>query len=236
VERRFVGEGRAGTTHELLWTGLLAVTASALLLYVGWQLPLAGLVIATVGLRVVSGSSRVRWALAALSAAVVALGIARIADGTRLRAPLSPEEAELYRWARTTAPRSLFVIPPGLQGFRFYARRSVYVDFKLFPPATPASAPEWRRRMELVAAPDSLALRSPGWLGVPQWDRTYANRNTPERIAQLLGVTGADYLVWDRRGLEVPPYVPVNRAAVGGATLTYSNARFEVYGLAGAPR
>jgi hypothetical protein len=233
IERRFVREGKVGTVHELLWTGLLAVTTSALLLYVGWQLPLAGLVMVTLGVRLAPPSGRLRGALFGLLALIVALGLVRIEDDTKLRAPLSSEEAGLYRWARTTAPQSLFVIPPGLQAFRFYARRSVYVDFKLFPPATPTSAPEWRHRMELVAAPDSLALKSPGWLGVPQWDRTYANRNTPGRIVQLLGQTGADYLVWDRSGLDVPPYVPVNRVPAPGAVLAYSNARFEVYALPG---
>jgi hypothetical protein len=88
--------------------------------------------------------------------------------------------------------------------------------------------------LELVATPDRLALSSPGWLGVPQWDRTYANRNTPERIVQLLGRTSADYLVWDRNGLDVPPYVPVNRVPAPGAALAYSTARFEVYALGDA--
>jgi hypothetical protein len=220
------------TVHELLWTGLLSLAASALVLYVGWQLPLAGLVVVAVALRFTQGSGRRRLVLFAALAAVLAVGLVRIADGTTLRAPLSPDEANLYRWAQTTAPGSLFIIPPGLQGFRFYARRSVYVDFQLFPPATLASASEWRRRMELVSAPDSTALGSPGWLGVPQWDRTYANRNTPDRIVSLLGGTGAEYLVWDRSGLNVPPYVPVERVPAPSAVLAYSNGRFEVYAVA----
>jgi hypothetical protein len=145
---------------------------------------------------------------------------------------LSPDEAGLYRWAAGTPTNALFIVPPGLQGFRFYGRRSVYVDFKLFPPATPSSSPEWRRRMELVAAPDRLALRSPGWSGVPQWDRTYANRNTPARIVTLLRETGADYLVWDRSGLDLPPYVPIERPDVPGLALAFHNSRFEVYALA----
>jgi hypothetical protein len=67
---------------------------------------------------------------------------------------------------------------------------------------------------------------------VPQWDRTYANRNTPARIVSLLGETGADYLVWDRSGLDLPPYVPIERPGVPGLALTFQNARFEVYALA----
>jgi hypothetical protein len=225
------GSRTTGTVHELLWTGLLALAASALVLYVGWQLPLAGLVIVSVALRITGWSARTRLGLFTALAAVLAFGVVRIAEGTSLRAPLSPDEASLYRWARTTAPGSLFIVPPGLQGFRFYARRSVYVDFRLLQPALPASTREWWRRMELVSAPDSAALGSPGWLGVPQWDRTYANRNTPDRIVTLLSRTGAEYLVWDRSGLDVPPYVPVKRVPAPGAALAFSNGRFEVNAL-----
>jgi hypothetical protein len=218
--------------HELLWTGLLALAATALVLFVGWQLPLGALVVLTVALRVGSGNPRLAWPLVAGVLVVAALGVVRIRERTRLRAPRSGEEAGLYRWAASTSPQALFIVPPGLQGFRFYARRSVYVDFKLFPPATPASTPEWRRRMVLVAAPDRRALESPGWSGVPQWDRTYANRNTPERIATLLRETGASYFVWDRAGLDVPPYVRVVRPPAAGATVAFANDRFEVYALA----
>jgi hypothetical protein len=223
---------QSAPTHELLWTGLFAVTATALIFFVTWSLPLVALIaVALIG-RASGQGRRATAAVAAGLVAVVALGLARIHDDTRLRASVSPEEASLYRWTAGTPTSALFIVPPGFQEFRFYGRRSVYVDFKLFPPATPSSSPQWRRRMEQVAAPDRLALRSPGWSGVPQWDRTYANRNTPARIVSLLEETGADYLVWDRSGLDLPPYVPIERPDVPGLALAFQNSRFEVYALA----
>jgi uncharacterized protein DUF6798 len=216
----------------VLWTGLLALAATGLAFYVGWQLPLAGLVMATLALRVLGSGPRAAWALWAAVACIAAIGVVRIDADTVLRARPSRDERGLFRWVAATAPDALFIVPPGLQQFRFYTRRSVYVDFKLFPPATPASTPEWRRRMELVAAPDRLALASPGWSGVAQWDRTYANRNTPARIVTLLRETGADYFVWDYSGLDIPPYVPVSRAPAAGARLAFANGRFEVYARA----
>jgi hypothetical protein len=236
LELRPSRRAAATPTHELLWAGLLAAAATALLLFVGWRLPLALLVAVTIGARVAGTEGRARWVLAAGLLLVVIVGVHRLRVDTQLEAPLTAEESGLYHWASATSPRALFIIPPGLQAFRFYARRSVYVDFKLFPPATPSTTPEWRRRMELVAAPDRRALDSPGWSGVPQWDRTYANRNTPERIVTLLRQTGADYLVWDRTGLDLPPYVPIVRPPAPAATVVFENARFQVYGLADAGR
>lgn len=222
---------RPGTpiTRELLWTGILAVVVTAFVLYGAWRLPLAGLVLLSMTLRVLGPAHRGAWALWLAVITVVGYGVVRIGTDTVRTAPLSREEADLFQWAAATPPNSLFIVPPGLQEFRFYTRRSVYVDFKLFPPATPATTPVWRRRMDLVASPDRLALNSPGWLGVPQWDRTFANRNTPARIAKVLQETGADYFLWDRHGLDVPPYVAVNRPPDPGAVRVFGNQRFEVY-------
>jgi hypothetical protein len=69
---------------------------------------------------------------------------------------------------------------------------------------------------------------------MPQWDRTYANRNTPARIASVLRETSADYFVWDRAGLDVPPYLPVNQDTSSQVTVAYANDRFKVYELSRA--
>lgn len=221
---------QATPTHELLWTGLLAVAATALAFYVSWRLLLAALV--AVGLIArVWGTTHTK-SMGVTLLVLAGVGVVQIREATTLRASLSAEETGLYRWTASTASNALFIVPPGMQGFRFYARRSVYVDFQLFPPVPLSSAVEWRRRMELVAAPDRLALRSPGSSGVPQWDRTYANRNTPSRAVSLLRETGADYLVWDRAGLDLPPYLPVDRTGAADAALAFRNSRFEVYALA----
>lgn len=219
-------------THELLWTGLLSVAVTGLVFFVNWIVPLAALVVVGLTAGVLVKSRRTTVTLAAALIGVAALSVARIGRDTKLRVPLSGDEAGLYHWASSTPNQALFIAPPGLLGFRFYARRSLYVDFQLFSPAVPSSTLEWRRRMELVAAPDRLALRSPGWSGVPQWDRTYANRNTPERIESLLRQTGADYLVWDRSGLDLPPYAPIERPEARGLAVAFQNSRFEVYALA----
>jgi hypothetical protein len=146
------------------------------------------------------------------------------------KAPLSREEQELYTWVQKTAPDSaLFIVPPGMQAFRLYGRRSIYVDFKVFPISTPNAVPEWRQRLNDVAAPDRRALESRGWEGVPYWDRAYANYNTPDRIAGLLDRTGADYFVWDTAGLAVPPFTPVARLPNSQVELAFRNGRFEVF-------
>ena len=221
-------------SREVLWLGLLVLAVTALVFFVRWQPLLLAVVAVALLARAAGGRSQATMVIALCLAAFIAVGVVRLYRTTVLREVLTPDEAGLYRWAAGTSSSALFVIPPGMQAFRFYARRSVYVDFKLFPPATPAATPEWRRRLELVAAPDRLALASPGWAGVAQWDRTYANRNTPARIASLLQTTQADYVVWDRAGLEVPPFVPVARPSAGQAKIVYANARFEVYALPGA--
>ncbi len=151
-------------------------------------------------------------------------------QASTLDAPLTLEETELHTWARNdTADDALFIVPPGMEAFRYYGQRSVYVDFKYFPTATPELLPEWRRRLEQIAAPDSIALEAKGFPSVAEWDRTYANRNTPRRIAGLLAETDADYLVWDRQGLDRPPYVPVDRRGDPRVGICFENDRFCVY-------
>ena len=135
-------------------------------------------------------------------------GLVLFARSTPLSVPMNTDQEQLLRWARSsTAVDALFIIPPSLQEFRFYAQRSVYVDFKTVTPADSGLVRLWRRRLEQVAAPDRLAREARGWKGVPEWDRTYAGRNTPERIKSLLRETAADYFVWDRDGLKMPPFV-----------------------------
>lgn len=176
--------------------------------------------------------SQLRAAAAAAWAAVGLTCVGLLAFQTDLEAPVPAEEAELYAWVRDSTPReAVFIVPPGFQEFRLYAERSAYVDFKTFPATTAALIPEWRRRLEQVAAPDRLALDAVGWPGVAQWDRTYGNRNTPGRIADLLGETGSDYFVWDSDALDIPPFTPVNRVKDARLATAYSNARFTVYRL-----
>ena len=98
-------------------------------------------------------------------------------------------------------------------------------------PGDPRLVRLWRQRLEKVAAPDRLAREARGWGGTVEWDRTYAGRNTPERIESLLRETGADYFVWDRQGLRVPPFVNRDRAPDPALAIAFENARYEVYRL-----
>jgi hypothetical protein len=163
-------------------------------------------------------------------ALVAALSLAQMVASDRLEAAVSPEEQAFYSWVRDSTPvEAMFIVPPGFQQFRTYTDRGAYVDFKLFASATPSRIPEWRRRLELIAAPDSATLARRGWAGMPAWDSSYARRNTPERIARLLGETGMDYFVLDLASASPeaafrssPKLKPV-----------YANSRYRVFGLRG---
>ena len=145
-------------------------------------------------------------------------------------------EAALFAWAQAeTEAEALFILPPGFEKFRFHARRSGFVDFKGFPASEPALIPEWRRRLELVARPDGRARQAKGWKGIAEWDRSYANFNTPARIAELLQETRADYFVWDAEGLLIPPFLPHTDSGDPRLETAFRNGRFLVYRLKGAP-
>ncbi len=202
---------------QIAWHPVLVVTVVLLVATVlCWRKP-----------RLRAGSIAI-WAIAGL----VSMGL-HLSD-LQVEAPLEAEEDQLYAWARQDTPRdALFVVPPGFQAFRLHADRGAYVDFKTFPATTAPLIREWRRRLEEVAAPDRLALEARGWPGVVEWDRTYANRNTPQRIADLLSRTGSDYFIWDRKGLEAPPFTQIDRDHDPRLIVAFTNTRFTVYRLAG---
>ena len=220
------------------WLGPILVIALGHLLPIGSWHPtdvlLLGLAAAAAALVRVTGSRRPAvWLYGA--AGLPGLVWLAVHDQKELPGPADTEA--ILSWVRdSTARDALFIVPPGMLEFRIRSDRSVYVDFALFPASEPQLIPEWRRRLELVAAPDRLARTSAGWPGVPYWDRTYANRNTPSRIAGLLRATGADYFVWDRKGLIVPPFVPVPRPADSRVIRVFADRRFEVYRLARGER
>lgn len=148
-------------------------------------------------------------------------------------APVPEAQAGLYAWVRAATPAdALFVTPPGFYQFRYYARRSVYVDFKTFDPGPrPALILEWRRRLDEVAAPDEAALEASGWPGVPLWDASYARGNDAERIAWLLRRTGADYLLWDAEPLGESAAAPAMAGDTGDLDEVFANSRYRVYRL-----
>lgn len=171
----------------------------------------------------------------ALTAAwLVALvaGLGLFVHSAPLSAPVDANQEQLFGWARSNTPLdALFIVPPGFQEFRVYSQRSVYVDFKTVTPGDPRLVTLWRQRLEDVAAPDRLAHEARGWDGIPEWDRTYGGRNTPQRIEKLLRETGANYFVWDRQALRIPPFVNRDRAPDPALVIAFENPRYEVYRL-----
>jgi hypothetical protein len=151
----------------------------------------------------------------------------------------SSAEANLHSWVRTETPRNaLFIIPPGLETFRINSMRSVYVDFKSYPPSQPALAWEWRQRLVEIVDSDATAMSlGRGWPGVFWWDRAFAKRNPPERIAELLLETGADFFVMDRLYEQLPPHLPIGmeQSEGTGLDLAFENARYRVFRLAASP-
>ena len=214
----------AQPARTTLWR---VVTAAAAVLLLAPLSPGVLPFLALAGLAWAAAQLRTPVAVPVLGAwAAAALGYVLLHDVRA--APVADEERALYDWVRReTPPSALFIIPPGYQAFRLYALRGAYVDFKLFPATTPRLIPEWRRRLELVAAPDSATAAVGGWPGMAAWDSSYANRNTPERIADLLRRAGADYFLLDLSAATAAPAPQAERRA--GIVSAYSSPRFRVY-------
>jgi hypothetical protein len=171
-------------------------------------------------------------ALGSAATLLLALGTSYRRD---VRTPtVETEDEELYRWARATPKRSLFIVPPSARGFRYYTRKGVVVDYDLVPPASPRALRAWRDRLDVVARPDPQVQRVSPSRRPDALDRSYAIANTPARAAELLRHFGVEYLVWDERGLEVPPVVLVERRADPAVVEKFRNDRYVVYALADA--
>jgi hypothetical protein len=173
----------------------------------------------------------------ALAAAAVTLLLTVDWTGMALRQratgdPLERPDAELYAWARTTPKRTSFIVPPGARGFRYHTRKGVYVDYDLIPPASPRAMRTWRDRVDLISQPDARLASVPPWRRPYEMDRAYARANSPARIATLLEQLGENYLVWDARGLEIPPHLPGGREPDSRVSEVFRNERYVVYGLA----
>jgi hypothetical protein len=232
LEARVVG-GKAGITGPRVLRLALWAAAATILVMVDWT-P-THLVAAALGVMVLAAGRFARWlqpaalALAALAAAVAT------ARGARYRGadtPVERADAELYSWARDTPKQTSFIVPPLARGFRYHTRKAVYVDYDLLPPASPQAVRSWRDRLELVCRPDRRIATVPAWRRPYAMERAYARANTPARAAELLQQLGGDYLVWDARGLEIPPHVPVDRPDDSRVVTAFRNERYIVYALA----
>ncbi|HXC50405.1 MAG TPA: DUF6798 domain-containing protein [Candidatus Limnocylindrales bacterium] len=222
--------------HLLAGVALALAVVFELRLFVSWNTASASLLAlgaVLCGLRVLELDVRLpRAVLGGLLAALAGIALDASARRDVLETVPSPDAAELYQWSRTSTPAdAMFIVPPGFETFRWFARRGAYVDFKLFPPATLESVSTWRERLDDVAEPDRRALALDGWRAAREFDRCYANRNTPQRIAALLARTGADFFVWDSDGLRIPPLVDAAREPSAKLDPVFVNTRFTVYRL-----
>lgn len=222
--------------HLLAGVALGLAIALALRLFVQWNAPAFGLLGFASLLALRHGTTRGAFfrstPLFVLTAVIASVAVAASLRNDKIELTPPPEAAQLYAWSRrSTAPDALFIIPPGMEAFRWYAERSVYVDFKMFPPASIDAIATWRQRLEDVASPDRSALAMKGWQAARQFDRCYAARNTPARIESLLSRTGASFFVWDADGLRIPPLTGSDRSPVPGLQEVFRNSRFTVYRL-----
>lgn len=232
---RFLQRGdkaeRSAPARILFWV-LAGMTLTLVLVQVNWHPVLLVALLLMVATVFVWRDSTIRAAAVGLWAMLGLVSLGIHASQVQVEAVVPPQEEELYAWVReNTVPEALFIVSPGFQAFRLYTERGAYVDFKTFPASTLPLIQEWYRRLEQVAAPDKLARDARGWPGIAEWDRTYANRNTPRRIADLLDETGSDYFIWSPDGLAVPPYAPVGRVEDQRLAVAFSNPAFTVYRL-----
>lgn len=218
---------------RVVFRALAGVTLTLVLVQINWHpVLLVALLLMAATVFIWRDNSTVRAAAVGLWAMLGLAGLGIHASQVQVEAVVPPQEEELFRWVReNTAPEALFIVSPGFQAFRLYTERGAYVDFKTFPASTLPLIQEWYRRLEQVAAPDKLARDARGWTEIAEWDRTYANRNTPRRIADLLAETGSDYFIWSADGLAVPPYALVERTQDQRLAVAFSNPAFTVYRL-----
>jgi hypothetical protein len=185
----------------------------------GWFFALSGVLLISA-----PGRAIPRIAMALLLAATFGWSAYKI----DLRPPIDRHRTELFDWAANeTRADALFIVPPGLHGFRLLALRSVYADMRLFLIAQPGLAWATRIRLEQIAQPDAAARAARGPAAIRLWDRAYLDATDCRGIARLIEETGANYLVRQIRdpagNRHPPPYCGA------GLPKVFANGRYAVY-------
>ena len=119
----------------------------------------------------------------------------------------------VYAWARTTSSvDAVFVTPPDQFGFRLFARRAAYADFKS-PPLTSDGLVEWHERLCRMtgAGPNEK---------IPAHRKRWVESTGDELLARSKEL-GADYLMLDRS----PTHDRISAQPI------FSNAAFAVFAL-----
>ena len=147
------------------------------------------------GLMLLVLEARFDWG--ARAAAVVAIGLLVILFPPRPEPPATHPDIRqlLERIREETPPDALFVIPIGLDAFRYFTQRSAYVDFKLFSVAQPDQAALTRRRIDLLVTPSPEEQELTGWPAVAAWGRAQRQEATCARMAEILAETEADFFL-----------------------------------------
>ena len=145
----------------------------------------------------------------------------------KLEIPRRPpvEGRPLIDWLRfETRPGETIIAPPGIANLREFARRPVYVDFRMVSMAQPAQIMLFRERMERITPGFERAGAAGGWDAAVPWSILYFEGNDPLRIAELLRDTGATYFV----GLAASGFAD-EEVDAAGLLRAYSGERFQVY-------
>jgi hypothetical protein len=187
IEAGLTGAGW-GTPVTLVMAGAAGLTLLALnTTPLGWFFALSGALLISAPDRLVP-----KAALALML--VVLFGLT--AYKVNLRPVVDQHRADLFDWAaRETGPDALFIVPPGMHGFRLFAQRSVYADLKLATLAQPGLAWAAWTRLEQIARPGPKALAARGREAMRLWDRAYSRAATCAGMARMMREAGAEYFV-----------------------------------------
>jgi hypothetical protein len=224
-QRSEAGLTGAGWGSPVVLAVVVAAGAAGLAILVLNTTP-TGWFFATSGILLISapGKAVPKVALAVLLTAIFGW----TAYHLHLRPLVERQRAELFEWAlRETSRDALFIVPPGMHGFRLFARRSIYVDFRLFPIAQPGLAWRARTRLERIAQPDVRARAARGAVAVGLWNRAYLDATRCRGIARLMDETGADFLVRQVRDAAGNRHPPPDCGA--GLPKVFANAGYAVY-------
>ncbi len=209
------------------WTLAAIAAAVAILALNGTWL---GAVVCAVGLAIAWPGKA--WRHLALLAALVSLVFVGMTLAFRpVTAPRDAAEVAGFDWIRTNTPAdALFVIPVGMLEFRLLARRSAYVEFKLFSVAQPDQAALTMARMLEVAMPDAAARAEAGWQAMESWEASQHAAADCAGIDRLLGQTGADYMLL-RTEVLAAAHGAVPDCGDAGPRVQFQNDAFTIYGM-----
>jgi hypothetical protein len=145
-----------------------------------------------------------------------------VTKALRLRGGPGRGERELYQRIRKELPTTAsFLAPPSLFGFRLFARRAIFVDWKSTP-MRGDEAIEWVRRIELtVGGP----LRSRGFSQLREINKRYGERPT-ERYASIARREKLTHVITTRK-LDEPER--------HGLSPLFSAGKYVVYAVGPAP-